>query len=95
MQTNIDKKRIIIEDVKSAIPDCIFELFIRLYYLNKNIRDKINNKSDISEDYYFVNYEFLKNIKMIYNYKKICEELEKFIYKDEFELELNINYLII
>jgi len=94
MKTNIDKKRIIIEDVKSAIPDCIFELFIRLYYLNKNIRDKINNKSDISEDYYFVNYEFLKNIKMIYNYKKICEELEKFIYKDEFELELNINYLI-
>ena len=79
---------------KCNIPDCIFELFIRIYYLNKYLRDMIKTKSDKSEDYYIVNHEFLKDIMNVYNYSEICKEIQKNEYKDELELELNINYLI-
>ena len=79
---------------KCNIPDCIFELFIRIYYLNKYLRDMIKTKSDKSEDYYIVNHEFLKDIMNVYNYSEICKEIQKNKYKDELELELKINYLI-
>ena len=62
---------------KCNIPDCIFELFIRIYYLNKYLRDMIKTKSDKSEDYYIVNHEFLKDIMNVYNYSEICKEIQK------------------
>ena len=54
----------------------------------------IKTKSDKSEDYNIVNHEFLKDIMNVYNYSEICKEIQKNEYKDELELELNINYLI-
>ena len=53
---------------KCNVPDSIFELFIRMYYLYKNIRDKIKSKNPLSEEYYFIDYEFLNMIKNRFNY---------------------------
>ena len=78
---------------KCNVPDSIFELFIRMYYLYKNIRDKIKSKSPLSEEYYFIDYEFLNMIKNRFKYFGICKELEKYNY-NEYELDSKINNLI-
>ena len=66
--------------VKSNIPICIFEFFFFLFKFNKDIKNKIENKDYNSELYYLINFDFIDNIKKIYNYKAICNELEKYNY---------------
>ena len=61
------------------IPDIISDMLLLLYELNKKIREKaIKNETP----FYLINSNFLIQIKNLYNYKKICEELEKEEYKD-------------
>ena len=64
---------------KNNIPDIISDMLILLYELNKNIREKAIKSQT---PFYLINSNFLLHIKNIYNYKKICEELEKGEYKD-------------
>ena len=91
IKNNINKNE---KYAQNNVPDCIFELFIRIYYLNKHIRELIKTKSEISEDYYIVNHDFLEDIKMRYNYNEICKELQKSNYKIDFEPDYIINELI-
>ena len=69
---------------KINIPDIVSDMLILLYELNKNLREKIiKNKTP----FYLINSNFLLQIKNLYNYKKIYEELEKGKYQ---EIEKNI-----
>ena len=81
-------------DYECNIPDCIFEFLILTYKFNKDLRQKIKNKDKSTKDYYILNADFLNHIKMIYNYKGICDELIKFKYKTDKEFESKIPYLI-
>ena len=65
------------------IPNSIFELFVSLFKFNKEINDKILNKDYKSEMYYLINYDFLDNIKKVYNYKSISQEIEKCQYNND------------
>ena len=79
---NLKKKNsitIINQNKYNNIPDIISDILILLYDLNKKIREKAI-KSPTS--FYLINSNFLLQIKNLYNFKKICEELEKGEYKD-------------
>ena len=65
------------------IPDFLIEFMILLYKLSKDIKYKLASKDNYSEDLYIINADFLKEIKMRYNYKSISEEIQKFNYISE------------
>ena len=79
---------------KGNIPDFIIEFMILLYKLSKDIKYKLASKDDYSEDLYIINADFIKEIKMRYNYKSISEEIQKFNYISEIEFKNKIPDLI-
>lgn len=76
------------------IPDFLIEFMILLYKLSKDIKYKLASKDNYSEDLYIINADFLKEIKMRYNYKSISEEIQKFNYISEIEFKNKIPDLI-
>jgi hypothetical protein len=68
------------------VPNSIFELFVLLFKFNKEINNKILNKDCKSESYYLINFDFLDNIKKVYNYKEVSQEIEKIKYKNDKEI---------
>ena len=76
------------------IPDFIIELLILMYKLSKDIKYKLASKDKSSEDFYILNADFLSQIKMIYNYKGISEEVQKINYISENEFTNKIPGLI-
>ena len=76
------------------IPDFIIELLILMYKLSKDIKYKLASKDKSSEDFYILNADFLSQIKMIYNYKGISEEVQKINYISENEFKNKIPGLI-
>ena len=79
---------------KTGIPECIFEFLVHMYKFDKDIKQKIQNKYQKTEEYCLLNAEFLNHIKMVYNYKGICKELEKQNYKSDYEFENKIPEII-
>ena len=79
---------------KCNVPACIFEFLIFSYKFNKDLRKLIKAKDKSTYDYYILNAEFLNHIKKLYKYKAICEVLDKFKYKSEYEFEKEIPNLI-
>ena len=65
------------------VPNSIFELFVLLYKFNEDIKNKIQKKDYISENYYLINFDFLDNVKKVYNYKAISQEIEKCQYNND------------
>ena len=61
------------------IPNIISEMLILLYALNKDIRKK---RIKDGSSFYLINSNFLNQIKNLYNYPKVCEELDKMNYTD-------------
>ena len=80
--------------MKSKIPECIFEFLIYTYQFNKNFKNKIKTKYQLTEECCILNAELLNHIKMVYNYKGICKELEKYNYKSEYEFDRKIPEII-
>ena len=76
------------------IPDFIIELLILMYKLSKDIKYKLASKDKSFEDFYILNADFLNQIKMIYNYKGISEEVQKINYISENEFKNKIPGLI-
>ena len=79
---------------ENTIPDFIIELLILMYKLSKDIKYKLASKDKNSEDFYIINADFLSQIKMIYNYKGISEEVQEFNYISENEFNNKIPDLI-
>jgi ubiquitin C-terminal hydrolase len=65
-----------------------------MYKLSKDIKYKLASKDKSSEDFYILNADFLNQIKMIYNYKGISEEVQKINYISENEFKNKIPGLI-
>ena len=61
-----------------------------MYKFHKDLKQKIQNKDKSKEEYYILNADFLNHIKMVYNYKGICEELVKYNYKNNSEFNIKI-----
>ena len=80
--------------MKSKIPECIFEFLIYTYQFNKDFKNKIKTKYQLTEECCILNAELLNHIKMVYNYKGICKELEKYNYKSEYEFDRKIPEII-
>ena len=80
--------------MKSKIPECIFEFLIYTYQFNKDFKNKIKTKYKLKEECCILNAELLNHIKMVYNYKGICKELDKYNYKSEYEFESKIPEII-
>ena len=82
------------EENNCNIPNFIFEILIRLYQFTKDIRHKIETKSSETNNYYPINPNYLENIKIMYRYNEISEELANFKYINENNFEKNIPNLI-
>ena len=74
--------------------DCIFAFLILMYKFNKDLRRRIELKNKKEEKYYLINADFLNYLKQTYNYKLVCGELEKFVYKSDYEFYSKIDELI-
>ena len=65
--------------MKDVTPsDCIKEVLILIYGLNKEIKHNIKIKKKTAENYYIINSEWMNQFKEKYNYSKISEELQKY-----------------
>ena len=79
------------------IPNIISDMLILLYALNKDIREK---KLKGPLPFYLINANFLNQIKNLYNYNKICKELDKINYTnienkiEEVKAKINIKSII-
>ena len=79
------------------IPNIISDMLILLYALNKDIRNK---KLKGPLPFYLINANFLNQIKNLYNYNKICKELDKINYTnienkiEEVKAKINIKSII-
>ena len=82
------------EEIKSPIPDCIYETMILLYGLEKEIKNKIKNKIKDIDKYYLINFEWMKQFKEYFSYFKVCEKLETYNYNKYDDFQKNINFLI-
>ena len=80
--------------MKKNTSKTIFEFLVHMYKFDKDIKQKIQNKYQKTEEYCLLNAEFLNHIKMVYNYKGICKELEKQNYKSDYEFENKIPEII-
>ena len=79
---------------KSDIPDYILETLILIFGLNKEIKQKIKNKIKNSENYYLINFEWMKQYKEYFNYSEIGKILEKHSKYNKFsDYETNIKSL--
>ncbi len=76
------------------VPNCIFEFFVQLFKFYVDINDKMINKNYNSEFYYLVNFDFLDNIKKIYNYDAISQELEQYKYMNDKEFDKNFKDIV-
>ena len=93
-QDNIKSNNVPNNSNEGNIPDFLIEFMILLYKLSKDIKYKLASKDNYSEDLYIINADFLKEIKMRYNYKSISEEIQKFNYISEIEFKNKIPDLI-
>ena len=80
---------------KSIIPEYIIETLILLFGLEKDIKHKINIKCKDIEHFYLINYDWIKQLKEIFNYSIISEKLQTYKkYNTFFDFESNIKSLI-
>ena len=80
---------------KSIIPEFIIETLILLYGLEKDIKHKIKTKYKEIEKYYLINYDWINQFKVNFNYFIINEKLQTYKNKNTFfDFENNIKSLI-